>query len=302
MSSESRDTSNGRLRDVRYRLEAAGLRVLFRLIRLLPLDRASALGGWLGRTIGPRIPRSGVARANLKAAFPEKTDDEITAIIRGMWDNLGRVGFELALVDRFTFVTPDSHVEIIGTEHLDAMRDDGKAGILFSGHFANWELFGKASAAANLPLDLVYRAPNNPHVHWMYERRRSGSAELVPKGSAGAKRLLALIRERRHLGLLVDQKMNDGIAVPFFGRDAMTAPALAQFALRFDCPAHPARLERLAGTRFRITVFPALTFEKSGDTAADIRTGMMKVNAILEGWIRERPEQWLWLHRRWPKQ
>ena len=100
--------------------------------------------------------------------------------------------------------------------------------------------------------------------------------------------------------MLVDQKMNDGIAVPFFGRAAMTAPALAQLGLRYRCPVVPVRLERLAGCRFRVTIHPPLSFPDTGDQAADVRTTMTAVNALLEGWIRAGPEQWLWLHRRWP--
>lgn len=101
--------------------------------------------------------------------------------------------------------------------------------------------------------------------------------------------------------MLVDQKMTDGIAVPFFGRDAMTAPALAQFALKYDAPIIPVRSERLEGARFRITFYPELKTPKTGDRHADILAIMTNVNASMESWIRERPEQWLWLHRRWPK-
>ena len=103
-----------------------------------------------------------------------------------------------------------------------------------------------------------------------------------------------------HLGILPDQKMNDGIAVPFFGRDAMTAPALARLALRFDCPVVPLRAERTGGARFHIRFYPPLEIPNSGDRQADVLALMTEVNRIIEGWIIERPEQWLWLHRRWP--
>jgi Kdo2-lipid IVA lauroyltransferase/acyltransferase len=102
-----------------------------------------------------------------------------------------------------------------------------------------------------------------------------------------------------HLTLLADQKMNDGIPVPFFGRPAMTAPALAVLALRFDCDVLPARVERLAGARFRLTVFPPLPLPRSGEPHADAAALMARVNATLEAWVRDRPEHWLWVHRRW---
>jgi KDO2-lipid IV(A) lauroyltransferase len=100
--------------------------------------------------------------------------------------------------------------------------------------------------------------------------------------------------------MLADQKMNDGIPVPFFGRMAMTSSALAALALRFDCDVLPARVERLGGAAFRLTVFPALPLPRSGDHHADVAALMARVNRILEQWIRDRPEQWFWLHRRWP--
>ncbi|TVR96150.1 MAG: lipid A biosynthesis lauroyl acyltransferase [Rhodospirillales bacterium] len=282
-----------------YQVEAAAARALFAMLAALPPQRASALGGRLGRTFGPLIPRTRVARRNLARAFPEKSREEIDTIIRGMWDNLGRTVFEYPHLDRFRNIDGDL-VDVVGVEIFDHMRDDGQAGIMISAHLANWELMGLAAAARGAPLNLVYRAPNNPHMAWVFELRRSGGAEMVPKGPDGAKRLLKLLRSGAHLGMLVDQKMNDGIPVPFFGRDAMTAPAVAQLALRFRCPVIPARIERIEGVRFRITVFPPLDIVYSGNRSADERALMTRINAMIEGWIRERPEQWLWLHRRWP--
>jgi KDO2-lipid IV(A) lauroyltransferase len=124
--------------------------------------------------------------------------------------------------------------------------------------------------------------------------------ELVPKGTVAARRAIAALQEGRHIAMLVDQKMNDGIAVPFFGHDAMTAPALAQLALRFDCAIMPARVERLKGARFRIVMSPPIEITPTGDRQADTLAIMTAVNAEIESWLRERPEMWLWLHRRWP--
>jgi KDO2-lipid IV(A) lauroyltransferase len=271
------------------------------MVRSLPRDTASAVGGRLGRLIGPRLPRTQVARHNLRRAFPDATADDIEIIVRGMWENLGRTFLEFAHLNTFSFFSGDAAVEVIGAEHIDTARDDGRPGIFFSAHLANWELMGKCAAARGQPLNLVYRAPNNPHLGWLYDERRSGRGALVPKGADGARQALKLLAQGAHLGMLIDQKMNDGIAVPFFGREAMTAPALAQFALRFGCPVVPAHVERLAGTRFRITVEPPLHFTPTGDRAADVYAATAAVTAIVERWIRARPDQWLWLHRRWPE-
>ncbi|MGH6975804.1 MAG: lysophospholipid acyltransferase family protein, partial [Stellaceae bacterium] len=112
--------------------------------------------------------------------------------------------------------------------------------------------------------------------------------------------LLRHLHQGGHVAMLVDQKMNDGIAVPFFGRDAMTAPAIARLALRFNCPIVPVRVERLTGAHFRFTVLPRLELTDRRDTADNVLATMTRITALLEEWIVARPEQWLWLHRRWP--
>ncbi|MDH3335374.1 MAG: lauroyl acyltransferase, partial [Rhodospirillaceae bacterium] len=116
----------------------------------------------------------------------------------------------------------------------------------------------------------------------------------------GAKRAFTLLKKGQSLGILVDQKLNDGIAVPFFGRNAMTGTALAEFALRFDAPIIPIQCIRENGTNFRLIFHPPLEFEKTGEREKDVATIMLMVNKMLEDWIRQNPGQWLWLHRRWP--
>jgi len=171
--------------------------------------------------------------------------------------------------------------------------------IIFSGHIANWEIGMLAAVQYGTPVAQIYRAANNPLVDRMITRFRGGG-ELIPKGVVAARRTIVVLRRGGHLTMLADQKMNDGIPVPFFGRTAMTSSALASLALRFDCDVLPARVERLKGARFRLTVFPPLPLPRSGDHHADVATLMARVNQILEAWVRDRPKEWFWLHRRWP--
>jgi KDO2-lipid IV(A) lauroyltransferase len=286
----------------RYRIEAAAIWCGFVLLRALPLDVASALGGLIARGIGPLLPISRRAAQRLRRAMPEIGAAEAQRIIRGMWDNLGRVAGEYAHLDEFHLYAPGSRVEVVGSEHIDALRDDGVGGIFFSGHYGNWELLSLAAGQRGVPLTLVYREANNPAAELLLQKVRAAvPGEHLAKGSTGARAALAALIRGAHLGMLVDQKLNDGIAVPFFGRDAMTAPALARFALRFRCPVVPARVERLGGAHFRLTIFPPLRFADSGHKEADTLAAMTAVNALLEGWIRERPDHWFWLHRRWPE-
>jgi KDO2-lipid IV(A) lauroyltransferase len=288
------------LKQLGFRLEAAAVWVVFHFFKLMPIDLASAIGGWIGRAVGYRLPVTRRARRNLQRFFPEWSDAEREACLLRMWDNLGRTAGEYPHIDEVGY-GPGQRVEIVGQEHLEFLRDDGQPGIFFSAHLANWELAGLSAARHGLPISLIYRAANNPSVNWIFTHGRSvGGIDVIPKGAAGARMALEKLKHGGHLGLLADQKMNDGISVPFFGVEAMTAPALAVFALRFRCPVVPAHVVRIGGAHFRIVFEPPMRFEATGDRQADVLRAMTAVNAIIERWVREQPDQWLWLHKRWP--
>jgi len=285
-----------------YPAEALVITLLYSLFAWLPVDRASALGGWLARTVGPWLPFSRRALVNLRRALPDLPPERHRAIVRGMWDNLGRVMAEHPHLEQLWDEQASGRIEVIGAEHLPRPADGAKRpSLMFSGHLANWELLPAGASRYGLALTSIYRRPNNPLVqHFMTARRHAGRGKLVPKGRDGARAIFAALAQGGTVAMLIDQKMNDGIPVPFFGHPAMTAPALAQLALKFRCPVLPTRSERLDGARFRLTVLPPLALPDSGDREADIRDFMATVNRLLESWVRERPEQWLWLHKRWP--
>ena len=272
----------------------------FGAFALLPIDWASALGGAIGRIIGPHLGISNRARHNIKRAFPELSESDVAHVVARMWDNLGRVAAEYSHLRNIRVFEPGGLVETHGFEHMDRAVAAGRRMIIFSGHIANWEIGMLAAVQYGISVAQIYRAANNPLVDRMITRFRGDAGELIPKGAVAARRAIATLRRGAHLTMLADQKMNDGIQVPFFGRPAMTASALAARALRFDCDVLPARVERLDGARFRLTVFPPLPLPRTGDSHADAAALMAQVNAILERWIRDRPEQWFWVHRRWP--
>jgi Kdo2-lipid IVA lauroyltransferase/acyltransferase len=281
-------------------MEGWGAALCFGAFGLLPLDWASAIGGALARAIGPRLGISKRARLNIARALPELSETEIAHIIAGMWDNLGRVAAEYPHLRKIRVFDPGGPVETHGFEHMDRAVAEGRRMIIFSGHIANWEIGMLAAVQYGIEVAQIYRAANNPLIDRMITRFRGTGGELIPKGTAAARRALAVLRRGAHLTMLADQKMNDGIPVPFFGRTAMTSSALASLALRFDCDVLPARVERLGGAHFRLTVLPPLPLPRSGDRHADIAALMARVNQTLEEWIRDRPGEWFWLHRRWP--
>jgi KDO2-lipid IV(A) lauroyltransferase len=236
------------------RLEALGAALLFGVFKVLPLAPASALGGALARGIGPFLGVSKHARRNLSRAFPELSEAEIGVIVTGMWDNLGRVAAEYPHLRKIRVFDRGGLVETHGFEHVDRAVAAGRRMIVFSGHIANWEIGMLAGVQHGITVAQIYRAANNPLIDRMIARFRGDHDEFIPKGAIAARRAIAALRRGTHLGLLADQKMNDGIPVPFFGRPAMTAPALAVLALRFDCDVLPLRVERLDGVRFRAAV------------------------------------------------
>ncbi len=270
---------------------------------VLPVDWASALGGWMGRKIGPQLRVSQNARRELAIVFPELGVTEIESLIDKMWDNLGRTAGEHPHLAKFDPYKENSRVVLIGAEYIDQLRDDDQPGFFFSGHIANWELMPLASTKKNLPLHLIYRRANNPFFDRLVQKGRVGTGgQYFPKGAEGSKDILRALKKGEHLAMLVDQKMNDGISVPFLGRPAMTAPALAQLALRYKCPVVPVQVERLVGARFRVTIHPPLELPNTNDKQADITALMTTVNMHLADWIKHRPEQWLWVHNRWPNE
>lgn len=295
--------SIGSFRAARRRLahlaEAAILQLIMTVLAALPVGVASACGGRVGAYIGPYLGVSRYALRNLTRALPENDVAENQRILAGMWDNLGRAMAELPHLRRICSADSE-RVEIVNGTALVEILASGRPALLFGGHFANWEV-GPSIIHRLMGGSLlsVYRAANNPWVDRML-RRRLGDRRAVPKGAEGGRALLRHLRGGGHVAMLVDQKQNDGIAVPFFGATAMTAPGLARLGLRFGCPILPIRVERVSGARFRVTVLPALEIAYTGDPARDVLAAMTLVNGLIESWVRERPEQWLWLHRRWP--
>jgi len=283
-------------------LEAGFVVGLYHLLGLLPRRVASGFGGAFARFVGPKLSLSNRARKNLRRFMPELGDAGIERTIYEMWDNLGRTAAEYPHLTDFTVFTPDADIDVLGTAHVDAAKAAGKPIIFFAAHLANWELPGLAAARYDTPVHLVYREANNRHVETLFKRGRGKfAAGLIPKGTSGARLAMQALKEGKHLGMLLDQKMNDGIAVPFFGVDAMTAPALGVLALRYDCTILPVHVERLgSAAKFRVTVEPPLPLPQGMDKNERLKALMISVNARMEKWIRERPGQWLWLHRRWP--
>jgi KDO2-lipid IV(A) lauroyltransferase len=280
---------------------------LLKGLRLADPDRLANFAGWLMRAIGPLLPENRLAREQLTAAFPEKSAAEIGTILRGVWDNVGRMGAEFAHLDRlcdYDAAHPErrSHIELRQheIELFDRLADDGKPALIFAAHLANWELPGITAAKYGLDTAILYRRPNIARLdHWLRETRAANMGELIATGIDAPTKIANALERGVHVGMLVDQYYVRGVEVTFFGQRTMANPLLARLARHFDCPIHGVRIIRLPGNRFRPELTDEIAPARDAHGKIDIAGTMQIVIGVIEGWIREHPEQWLWLHRRW---
>ena len=289
-----------------HRIEGAAARTAVGLLRAVGPVRASNICGAVARGIGPLLPVSKVADRNLRLALPDLDAAARKRIVRGVWENLGRTAGEFPHVGRLSETASGPGWEVVGAEHIEALAARGGPAVLFTGHIGNWEVLPLATARRGVQFATVYRTSDNREIDALIlELRRASEGaneKLFPKGALGARQTLMHLRQNGFVGMLPDQKMNDGIRVNFFGHPAMTASGLAALALRIGCPVLPTYAQRLAPGRFRVTYEAPVPLPNSGDRAADVAALTQTVNDRLEAWIRAKPESWLWLHRRWPKE
>ena len=272
----------------------------FGLLRRLGPVRASNLAGAITRAIGMRLSVCRVADSNLRAAFPEMAQAERRRVIAQVWETIGRNVGELPHISALRETASGPGWELVGRENIPP----GQA-IFFSAHFGNWEMVLPIASQLGMPVSGFYRRASSPVMDKVIGLQRSAGlgpgVAMFPKGAQGARQALAHVMGGGSLGLLVDQKMNDGIAAPFMGRPAMTAPAAAQFALRFGLPLVPIRVQRLGPARVRMICEPPLDVPQTGMRQVDIMALTTAMNAAVGRWVSDEPGAWLWLHKRWPK-
>src|ERR1700761_2045278 len=258
------------------------------------------------RLIGPLLREQKIGRANLTAAFPEKSPEEIEAILAGVWDNVGRVGAEFAHLDHIWEHDPahpeDSRIEIEPRAHelFAQLRLDGKPALIFASHLGNWELPALAAVAHGLDAAILYRRPNIASAdRIIQEMRQVKMGTLIPSGRDAPLRLAEALQKGQHVGMLVDQYLNNGVEVTFFGRKTKANPTLARLLRQVECPVHGVRIIRLPGNRFRAELSEEIKPVRDASGQIDIQGTTQAITSVVEGWVREYPDQWLWLHRRW---
>lgn len=281
------------LKTLRYLIEAALLALIMLLFRLLPLDAASAFGGMIGQLIGPFLKAHRIAERNLREVFPDYSDYQRRTILSKMWNNLGRVAGEYP---HLSAATMRRRLSIEGAEHLDLARGEKTGAVFVSGHFANWEMLPMIGVIYNLPITFIYREANNPYAERLIQWMRGPYRHMmVGKGRESAQQMIKALQKKQSVALLVDQKLNEGVLVPFLGYPARTALAATKMALKFKVPLMALHVVRTHGAHFHATVTSPIPLAPD----ADPLHAMQQIHETFETWIRQHPEQWFWVHNRW---
>ncbi|MFO1151981.1 MAG: lauroyl acyltransferase [Alsobacter sp.] len=278
-------------------LEYAGFRMVVGLLRVMPLDMSSAVSGWLWRSLAPFQRRHGRALQNLAASMPELTPAQREAIIRDMWSMLGRTFAEALRIDEI--VCDPARVEVdIPDDAMQAMRSGGF--VIVSLHMGNWEIASPMLDRLGIPVAGLYQRIKNSLVDEFVTRMRRDHYRLglFSKGHGSVTALMRILRQGGGITVLADLRDHFGERVPFFGREAPSSPFPALLARGRHVPLLAGRVIRLEGCRFRVTA-ELVPVAHTADRAADVHATTAAIQAVFERWIRERPGQWMWGHRRW---
>jgi KDO2-lipid IV(A) lauroyltransferase len=294
------------LKQIRYFFEAFATRSGLFLFQIMGLKNAANFASFLTRLIGKRHKTHNLARKNIKKSFPEFSEQKVEKILDGVWDNLGRILGEFIFVSKFSpkdlekYATFDQESK----DNIEAIKENaiktGRGGIIFSAHTGNWEIGPKIFIHNAINVKTVYRPLNNALVDKMTSQIRG--VEMIPKSSKGNKQIIEEIKKGNFVLIMADQKISDGISVPFFGRNAKTAASIAKLALKYDIPLIPTRSIRV-GREFKFDVRFEKPLEIDGDKIGSeaVRSLTTKINQKIEEWITQFPEQWFWVHDRWKK-
>jgi KDO2-lipid IV(A) lauroyltransferase len=280
---------------------------ILRAIRLADRRRTADFWAAFMRRLGPWLPEHRVGRANLVAAFPQRSAAEIEQILAGVWDNLGRYAVEFAQIEALSNTDPsrpqdDIVADAATSERFHRLRADRKPALIFAAHLANWELPALVAARHDLDTAVLFRPPNIRAVSDAVLKIRAGAmGTLVATGLDAPVRLLRMLEAGRHVAMLADQYFVKGVDVTFFGRPCKANPLIAQLARHVECPIHGTRIVRRQDdrNRFAIEMTDAIAPVRDAQGLIDVQGTMQAITTVIEGWVREHPEQWLWLHRRW---
>ncbi len=285
-------------------LEAAAFRLVFWLMRKLSFRQASRLSATLFRLTGPFTDKARKVRTNLKVAFPDRSDQEIEAISRQIFHSLGLATAELIKMPQIWEEWEQRTEFVVDPASLDYLVAQSP-GVYVTAHVGPWQMAPIPLIRRHFegrPMAMVYAPESNPRLQeLMLELRKAIGVDAISSES-GLRPLLKALGKGQSLALAVDTRLPTGKLIPFFGEDALTNISPARMALRTGTRLVPVQTERLGIGQFRVTVqapiFPSNPEADEEEQAVDMTR---QLNEVFEDWIRQSPEQWLCLKRRWPK-
>jgi KDO2-lipid IV(A) lauroyltransferase len=290
------------MRERRHALEAAAAALASWIVRRLPRRLVLALGRRLGRLWAVLDRRHlAIAEDNLRAAFPDWDAARVAATARGVYAHFGAVILDLLWMEGRPVQELLALADLEGIEHLQHARAAGRGIVAPSAHLGNWEVQAVASVPHVGPIAVVARPLENPALDRRLVALRASTGNTVIYKQKALARVLGTIRDGGIVAILIDQNVQakDGIFVRFFGRPACTTTVAAALALKTGCAIVPVRCLLQPNGRYRMVYGPLVEWPRGGRRDQDVEALTQHLTSIVEGWVRETPEQWLWLHRRW---
>lgn len=277
---------------------------ILRILRLFPAEAGLAFADRVSRLVGPLTPRHRLAKDNLRQAFPEHDEAWVEKTARANWGQMGRIAAEYVFLDDLFDFDPErpgeGRIEVEGIETFLELRERKGPFIFFTGHLGCFELLPIAAAAFDLEFTALFRQPNNRYIaKEVLSARRTTGGHLVPSKAGAAWSLAGILQRGGSVGMLVDQKFRKGVRTTFFGRPCKTNPLLPKLARQYDAEIYPARSIRLPNGRYRLELKPRLELPRDAAGTIDVEATCQLLNDVVEGWVREHPEQWMWFHDRW---
>jgi KDO2-lipid IV(A) lauroyltransferase len=292
----------GLTRERRHALEAAAAGLVSAIVRRLPRRAVLAIGRGLGR-IWAALDRRHlrIAAENLRRAFPDWGEARVQAVARGVYSHFASVLLEILWMEGRPIAELLALTDIEGLDHMQAALARGRGVVSPLAHLGNWELQGVATAPLIGSSAVIARPLDNPALDARLVSFRTSTGNVVIYKQRALPQILKTLREGRLVAVMLDQNVqaSDGIFVRFFGRPACTTTVAAALALKTGCPIVPAHCVRRADGRYLMAYGPVVEWPRTGRRDEDTAALTQHLTSIIEGWVRETPEQWLWLHRRW---
>ena len=292
------------LKEIRYIIEYILVKIFILIFKILKFEKSTKLSIFLIKLIGKRLSVHNLAKDNIQKSLKKLTKKEVGDIIEDMWENLGSIITEYYFINK----KPKEEFDKIITldkkskKNFQKLKRSKKGGILFSAHFGNWEVGAKYFSLNGLKFKSLYRPFNNKYVDQLVSLDKRKNIEMIGKGSSGNKEIVNSLKNGEFIIILADQRVGDGIKVPFFSRKALTSPSFAKLSLKYNIPLIPIRIIRQKDkNNFNIEVADPLKITQDKELTMDKKIYKItrEINKTLEKWIKQYPEQWFWVHNRW---